>query len=1269
MRDNHPAIHFSYSDPETNTTYSQNILHAWFSNKSMLNQTINLSDKILVSVTKEGEILRVSAQSAPYNAREEHSSIAKVDIQILTKIPFKAIHVRTYGTCKIASALDLSNDSYIQASVIDCLEPIHSTHKITLVTPLDDNCSITFHKEFTSNRLVMHTPLASINATVTTNTAEFAKCDLHISKSGNLRILDADAFSNLFLKLLRCAGGMNLSNTQIVSATKAEFIDKSTANLVDCQLFLNELTVEKDAKILGQDCYIETSAKAIIEGCIFINRLKLLAYILIVDGILDGKDSLQVQVLLQAVVSGLLAAHKTEVRAQLILVAGVLANLSNPLIRTYFPNKYSTGSIAADSILQINSACTILMSAGILKASKISQATGLFVSVYGVTQAFEFENHTLVEYPYGLDLPHAPLDYSDLYNPKKVSNLLKRLALNKLVKLQALTDILSLLWIAVKASATAAHALTLAATQDAFGSGVNRQNSALAALFADSANSFTARVRSVLQKLSQLFDSNRRSQFLQHANLVDLVNILLSAKGYILLGDSLFRIGHNVPEFVHSIRNTLSISPREYVDEFFQHISSTLPDMASKKPAAVPLPAQNGFNQVQNEENTSVLEQPPIVPAAINEELPKAASTQPQSQPPAQTSQRIYTDTDRKLGPRIKIKGRHREHHTPRTAPPPPQQDARTKMDHMYTPVFQPFDFNTTLSGAKAASMPNMHSLPTVNLNSLPTQSIPNIEALKLSPDNIQQVKNAVNITPTPAMHNAPQAPLTHHVTDSRSNVFTTPAVVAPTSTPPATTISGSGLNADAIPFSNINVPNPAHSTDTYIPDITANFDPTGLAKTAQSMFAAKNAANLQPVAPQAQAAAPTVLYTSSYATGMTEYMGIPIPGAMKTDTGTPAQQSKIHLTPAEIGARAVLGMAYAFATPPYLPKMQPRKLQNAAVEMPSYLTRELRSSFDTPLSDLEKRDPYFTDWYSPAWIEDGTANSAATLHTLGKFFLGFFSGTAVNGAIFKLNQMRFVGTFVRGVGLLGAATMIVEAIGIAADFERDNLLFTEDFEHTLSNPLIPAERRQLLLEESIQRQAKARQEAEQLKSLGARFRENPAIYGFGIGSFLYIEQLSPSTCAANAFMNLRIRNPLKSVDNDRHLEFLSKVVKAPAGAEYIEVATGGAHGFENFAKARTMATIRANLGENAVPYLSIRGPHKGNVYVGMGTKDSSCLWRLDLNTRVPKDKPPIPHINWQYYDNKSETLYYGAINIDMTLDEYYQIINHFPRKLQFIGG
>ncbi len=230
-------------------------------------------------------------------------------------------------------------------------------------------------------------------------------------------------------------------------------------------------------------------------------------------------------------------------------------------------------------------------------------------------------------------------------------------------------------------------------------------------------------------------------------------------------------------------------------------------------------------------------------------------------------------------------------------------------------------------------------------------------------------------------------------------------------------------------------------------------------------------------------------------------------------------------------------------------------------------------------------------------------------------------------------------------------------------------MLFTEDFEHTLSNPLIPAERRQLLLEESIQRQAKARQEAEQLKSLGARFRENPAIYGFGIGSFLYIEQLSPSTCAANAFMNLRIRNPLKSVDNDRHLEFLSKVVKAPAGAEYIEVATGGAHGFENFAKARTMATIRANLGENAVPYLSIRGPHKGNVYVGMGTKDSSCLWRLDLNTRVPKDKPPIPHINWQYYDNKSETLYYGAINIDMTLDEYYQIINHFPRKLQFIGG
>lgn len=164
------------------------------------------------------------------------------------------------------------------------------------------------------------------------------------------------------------------------------------------------------------------------------------------------------------------------------------------------------------------------------------------------------------------------------------------------------------------------------------------------------------------------------------------------------------------------------------------------------------------------------------------------------------------------------------------------------------------------------------------------------------------------------------------------------------------------------------------------------------------------------------------------------------------------------------------------------------------------------------------------------------------------------------------------------------------------------------------------------------------------------------------------ITQYEASTLYSNPFGALRVRFPFKHVPEKRHLEYLEHIAKLAPGKENIEISTGGYNGFANFAKAREMAIIRANLGEDVVPYLSRVGPHQGNVYVGMSTSDRRCLWRLDLNTRVPPGTPPIPHINWQFYDHHTETIYYGAINIDMTLHEYSQVLNKFPRNLPFIG-
>ncbi len=283
---------------------------------------------------------------------------------------------------------------------------------------------------------------------------------------------------------------------------------------------------------------------------------------------------------------------------------------------------------------------------------------------------------------------------------------------------------------------------------------------------------------------------------------------------------------------------------------------------------------------------------------------------------------------------------------------------------------------------------------------------------------------------------------------------------------------------------------------------------------------------------------------------------------------------------------------------------------------------------------------------------------------TAAQFAKGVAAGVAMNEVIFKASSIKYVGSFIRRIGWLGAGVMVAEAFGVATEFERDNFIYTEEYEHIVNNPLISKERKDQLFAESIQRQAQARKEAEGLKDLVTKFKENPTLFGFGVGSFLTIEQLPGTTFAANAFMNLRIRFPFKSLTNDRHIEYLNKVVKSPPGVEYIEVAAGGANGFENFSKARTMAVVRSNLGDDAVPYLSTLGPHKNNVYVGTQSRDKRSLWRLDW------DETKGAHINWKFAPGPNPNEHYsGAIQIDsMRYDDYLQIIEKFPRRYKFIG-
>lgn len=278
------------------------------------------------------------------------------------------------------------------------------------------------------------------------------------------------------------------------------------------------------------------------------------------------------------------------------------------------------------------------------------------------------------------------------------------------------------------------------------------------------------------------------------------------------------------------------------------------------------------------------------------------------------------------------------------------------------------------------------------------------------------------------------------------------------------------------------------------------------------------------------------------------------------------------------------------------------------------------------------------------------------------EFGLGLAEGVFINTVIFRATNMKYLGTIVRGFGWLGAGAMAVQAAGLSAEFHRDNFILTEDFDNIMANPFISEDRKQTVWDESIERQRVARAEASQQKSLWQKFKDDPKIFGLNVGMFFCYDKVTG--LASNPYISLRPRNPFKSVPDKRHAEYLTKITKATPGVEHIEISASGANAYENFANARELGRINANLGEDAIPYLSEVGPHNGNVYVGMQSPDGSKIWRLDWDINKG------PHINWRYkYGPGKKEYYAGSVNIEkMSKDQYWEIISKFPRHKSFIG-
>jgi len=115
---------------------------------------------------------------------------------------------------------------------------------------------------------------------------------------------------------------------------------------------------------------------------------------------------------------------------------------------------------------------------------------------------------------------------------------------------------------------------------------------------------------------------------------------------------------------------------------------------------------------------------------------------------------------------------------------------------------------------------------------------------------------------------------------------------------------------------------------------------------------------------------------------------------------------------------------------------------------------------------------------------------------------------------------------------------------------------------------------------------------------------------------------------------------------------------------EHVDLITGsgGLHAYENFARARNEAAIRAGLTEDSIPFLQEKGPYKDKIYTGMQSLDETRGWRLDFD---PTDPSKAVHINWWFKPdlNQPRVRYKGMIKIDKaTQDIYWDILSHFPK-------
>lgn len=175
----------------------------------------------------------------------------------------------------------------------------------------------------------------------------------------------------------------------------------------------DKTSVEKDAKILGEDVTFKSFGQLFIAGICDINGLELLVKEFTVNGVLWGGKRLHLVGYQWATLNGVTGSENTVLHGRFL--TGNVVDGEKIIYKSFI-----SGGIIGVRHLYVKNIATALSAGNYFYGANFHKESGVNVDILSYARTYNYTNKSLINLGYTLKLPCVPGEWSDLMNPTKL---------------------------------------------------------------------------------------------------------------------------------------------------------------------------------------------------------------------------------------------------------------------------------------------------------------------------------------------------------------------------------------------------------------------------------------------------------------------------------------------------------------------------------------------------------------------------------------------------------------------------------------------------------------------------------------------------------------------------------------------------------------------------------------------------------------------------------------------------------------------------------